>query len=68
MQKEYTVFGDYGYTSETALYTTNSLNAAINWAKRYCENDCGYSVIDVAWFADDGEYITEWTKHIEEYA
>ena len=67
--KEYTVFGDYGYTTETELYSTNNLKSAIQWAEKYCQRDSGgYSVIEVAWFTNDGEYITEWKKSFEEYA
>lgn len=66
---EYTVFGDYGYTTQTELHTTNNLKAAIRWAEAYCRRDSGgYSIIEVAWFADDGEYITEWKKTFEEFA
>lgn len=68
MSREYTVFGDYGYTTETELYTTTSLTAATRWAERYCESDDmgGFDVVEVAWFADDGEYVTEWKKESEE--
>ena len=68
MSREYTVYGDYGYTSETELYRTTSLKAAIHWAERYCQREDmgGFNVVEVAYHADDGEYITEWTKHSNE--
>lgn len=68
MDREYTVFGDYGYTTETELYTTTSLNAAKRWAERYCDSDNmgGFVVVEVAWFSDNGEYVTEWKREAEE--
>jgi len=68
MQLEYTVFGDYGYTSETELHTTTSLSSAKHWAERYCERDDmgGFTVVEVAWFSDNGEYVTEWKRELEE--
>lgn len=57
----YYVYGDYGYNSEQELYVTNSLQEARDWARRYTRwgDMGGYNCIEVAWFADDGEYITE---------
>ena len=68
MSREYIVYGDYGYTSETELYKTTSLKAATQWAERYCnrEDMGGFNVVEVAYHADNGEYITEWKKEAEE--
>lgn len=57
----YYVYGDYGYNSEQELYETQSLTEALDWARRYTRwgDMGGYNCIEVAWFADDGEYITE---------
>ena len=59
--KTYYVYGDYGYTSECELYETNSLSEAKRFVDKYTRaGDLGgYNVIEVAWFADDGEYIEE---------
>ena len=59
--KTYTVWGDYGYNSEQELYSTNNLQEAKDFARNYTRwgDMGGYRCIEVAWFADDGEYITE---------
>lgn len=59
--KTYFVYGDYGYNSENELYETNSLAEAKDFARNYTRwgDMGGYNCIEVAWFADDGEYITE---------
>ena len=53
------VYGDYGYTSECLLYETDSISAATQWAEGYIDRGDfgGYNMIEVAEFADDGEYI-----------
>jgi hypothetical protein len=68
MSREYTVYGDYGYATETELYTTNSLKKATEWAQRYCERDDmgGFDIVEVAYHNEDGEYMTEWKKETEE--
>ena len=70
MEKEYIVFGDYGYTTEKEMYATNSLNTAIQWAKQFAKKEQAnkFSKIEVAWFADDGEFVTEWSHQVEECA
>lgn len=64
----YTVFGDYGYTSETVLFESNDRKAAVEWAKNYVKaGDTGsYDVMDAAYFAEDGEYITLFTYRCEQ--
>lgn len=59
--RTYLVYGDYGYNSEQELYSTNSLAEAKSFARDYTQGgDLGcYICIEVAWFADDGEYRTE---------
>ena len=59
--RTYFVYGDYGYVSECELYTTNNLQEAKDFATNYTRwgDFGGYNVIEVAWFADDGEYIEE---------
>jgi hypothetical protein len=59
--KTYFVYGDYGYVSECELYQTNNLAEAKAWATNYTRwgDMGGYNCIEVAWFAEDGEYMTE---------
>ena len=59
--RTYTVWGDYGYNSENELYSTNNLQEAKDYARNYTRwgDMGGYICIEVAWFADDGEYIAE---------
>ena len=63
----YAVYGDYGYTSEQELYTCTSRDDAVRWAKNYCRRDTGgYNVVEAAYFAADGEYVTVWCYHAQE--
>ena len=59
----YTVYGDYGYTDETELFTSTSEQEAIDWAKNYVRDGDtgGYMVIEVAYHATTGEYQTVYT-------
>lgn len=63
MAKKYTIYGDYGFTSQTTLHEDTDLAAAIRWAKGYVssEDAGGYDIIEVAWFSETGEYVTEFT-------
>jgi hypothetical protein len=58
---KFKIYGDYGYTSETLLEEFNTRSEAIRWAEGYVESGDfgGYDVIEVAWFAEDGEYMVE---------
>jgi len=64
------VFGDYGYQSQCELYSHKNREYAERWAEGYTRNGDlgGYSVIEVAYFKDDGEYQTVWTLYAEELA
>lgn len=54
----YYVYGDYGYASETLLREFDTLTEARAFLYRYIRRDSGgYNIIEVAQFADDGEYI-----------
>lgn len=59
--REYKVYGDYGYNSECELYSDHSLADAKSFARDYTRHGDmgGYHCIEVAWFADDGEYMVE---------
>jgi hypothetical protein len=62
LKKDYGVFGDYGYTSQTLLFESNSVNEAIEFAEGYTrQGDMGgYNIIEVAFFGADGTYETTW--------
>jgi len=64
----YTVYGDYGYISETVLFVSTSRNEAVRWAERYVRHGDtgGYGVIEVASFATDGEYLPHWVFQAED--
>lgn len=66
---KYKVYGDYGYNSQTLLAEHDTLTDALNWADAYCADGDfgGYSMIEVAWFAEDGEYVTERRFDPEDY-
>jgi hypothetical protein len=56
---KYQVFGDYGYTSECLLWEGDSEGEAVRWADGYTRHGDlgGYGLIEVARFADDGEFV-----------
>lgn len=56
---KFKIYGDYGYVSETLLEEFDTQSEAEDWVERYCgDGDFGgYSVIEIASFAEDGEYI-----------
>lgn len=65
---KYQVYGDYGYVSQNLLEEFDSVTEAIRWAESYCSDDLGgYSVVEVAWFAADGEYMVDWARRADEY-
>lgn len=57
--REIKVYGDYGYVSECLLYEDTGIKSAIRWVEDYISDNTfgGYNIIEVAEFADDGEYI-----------
>lgn len=65
---KYKVYGDYGYTSECLLHETDDRTEAVRWADRYVlDGFGGYSRIEVAYFAADGEYCTIMRFRAEDY-
>ena len=66
---KYKIYGDYGYTTETLLEEFNTRSEAIRWAERYAESGDfgGYTCIEVAYFADNGEYIVERSYQAEDW-
>jgi hypothetical protein len=54
--KTFFVFGDYGYVNEQALFSGTESEARL-FAEDYAENHDKFTCIEVAYFADDGEYV-----------
>jgi|SanBayMetagenome_1026888.scaffolds.fasta_scaffold87078_2 hypothetical protein len=62
----YYVYGDYGYQSENVLAEFDTFNEAKLWYHKYTRN-CdlgGYSIIEVASFEENGEYVVH--ERVEE--
>lgn len=57
----YKVYGDYGFTSQRLLYMSDQRGRAISFAEQMaeCGNFNGFDMIEVAYFAPDGEYVVE---------
>ena len=67
MKREFIIFGDYGYESQTELERFNSNSEAVRWAERYTRRDLGgYQQVEVIEFAKDGEAITHFRKTAED--
>jgi hypothetical protein len=64
----YYVYGDYGYESETLLNSFKTLSEAERFFTKYTRDDLGgYNVVEVASFADDGEYLVHDRRDSEMY-
>lgn len=66
--RTYYVYGDYGLTSESQLYSTTSLAEARAYVHNYTRwgDTGGYDYVEVLWFAEDGECMTEMRIDAEE--
>jgi len=66
----FTVYGDYGYTSECELFSSDSQNEAIRWANDYVKSGDfgGYNVIEVSYFDRYGEYESVFTLRADDSA
>lgn len=66
---KFKIYGDYGYTSQTLLEEFDTRSAAIRWAEDYAAagDFGGYIVVEVAWFAEDGEYVVERAYRAEDW-
>jgi hypothetical protein len=67
MEKPIKIYGDYGYESECLLHECDTRQEGIRWLNGYTRSNDdggGYKVIEVAEFAEDGEYIAfaSWTS------
>lgn len=60
MNTNYYAYGDYGWQSECLLAEFNSADEGRNWLHNYTRygDMGGYSVIELAYFAESGEYVT----------
>lgn len=66
----YFIYGDYGYTSECLLEEFETRAEALRWCDRYINSAGdfgGYAVIEIARFAESGEYITVMKYRREDY-
>ena len=65
----YKIYGDYGYTTETLLEEFESYAEAKRWLDGYTDagDFGGYTVIEIARFAEDGEYVVEYRADAEDY-
>jgi hypothetical protein len=66
---KFKIYGDYGYTTETLLEEFDTRSEAVRWAERYVESGDfgGYTMIEIAWFAEDGEYVVEHRYDADDY-
>jgi hypothetical protein len=65
---KFQVYGDYGYSSQQLLEEFATQEEAIRWAANYCERDTGgYNTVEVAYFAEDGEYVPVWTAEAPDH-
>ena len=57
----FTVYGDYGYTSQCELFSSDSQNEAIRWAIAYVKDGFGgYDVIEVSYL----DHRTNWVESV----
>jgi hypothetical protein len=60
---EYTVFGSYGYVNEEHIYTGADYSEALDAYRSATQSPEDHLVIDLASFAESGEYLTHETWH-----
>jgi len=66
---KFKIYGDYGYLSECLLEEFETLSEAVRWCDGYTSDGDfgGYTVIEIATFAEDGEYIVERRYDVDDY-
>jgi hypothetical protein len=66
---KFKIYGDYGYVNQTLLNEFDSLKQALEWAEDYANSGDldGFTVIEVACFAEDGEYLVERAYRAEDW-
>lgn len=63
--RKYYVYADYGYKTETCLYEGSKAGAMTVFFQNKSEvSTDGYEMLEVAYFAEDGEYVTLITERI----
>lgn len=62
------IYGDYGYTSENLLEEFATYSEAKRWFDRYTQwgDMGGYNRIEIAEFAESGEYIVWDALYLDE--
>lgn len=65
---KFQIFGDYGYTTETLLGEFDYYAEAKRFVDGYTKDGDfgGYSVIEIATFAEDGEYMVKYRVDAED--
>jgi hypothetical protein len=67
MEKHVKIYGDYGYEGECLLHECNTVQEAQRWVQGYLRDGMGgYSVIEAATFAEDGEYVVQFAQHADD--
>lgn len=67
MQKKYEIYGNYGLVDEYLLNDFTDFNEAIRWFESYTKMDLGgYITVELGWFNEFGEWITERVKRGDE--
>lgn len=64
---KYAVYLNYGYNNQTTLFESDTLDDAIAWGDDHSDSEIGPGdTMEVIWFADDGEAMTEWLLSYED--
>jgi len=66
---KFKIYGDYGYTTENLMEEFDTYEEARRWVDGYTRSGDfgGYSVIEIAWFDVDDEYVVEYRVEAEDW-
>lgn len=66
---KFKIYGDYGYTTENLMEEFDTYEEARRWVDGYTDGGDfgGYSVIEIAWFDADDEYVVEYRVEAEDW-
>jgi hypothetical protein len=66
---KFKIYGDYGYRSESLLEEFDLRSEAERWVEKWCGDGdfAGHEQIEIAFFAEDGEYVSVKTYRAEDY-
>jgi hypothetical protein len=66
---KFKIYGDYGYTTENLMEEFDTYEEARRWVDGYTRwgDFGGYDVIEIARFAEDGEYVIEYSVKVEDF-